>query len=101
MMSEILKSHAISLLSDNEEDCKIYANESRLLDFIRGVHAERHELLRWRNSLTETPEDGQIVLIKLAENNYDVCMYDIFFRIFITKDGRYRACNAYDWRPIF
>ena len=41
---------AIKLLSDSEEDCQIYANESRLKDFTRGVELAQQELLRWRRS---------------------------------------------------
>lgn len=100
MITEYIKTHAISLLSNSEEDRQIYANDSRLMDFAMGVKAERHELLRWRNSLKETPKDKQVVLVKLAKDCYDVCMYNIYFGVFIGIEGRYEQGNAYDWRPI-
>ena len=37
---------AINLLSESEDDCQIYANESRLKDFARGVELARQDLLR-------------------------------------------------------
>jgi hypothetical protein len=100
MITQYLKNHAISLLSDSKEDCKIYANESRLIDFAMGVKAERQELLRWRDSLKEIPEHRQIVLVKLAKDCFDVCMYDIYLEMFIGIEDRYKQDNAYDWRPI-
>lgn len=100
MITQDIKNHAISLLSDSKEDCKIYANESRLIDFAMGVKAERQELLRWRNSLKEIPEDKQIVLVKLAGDCFDVCMYDRHLWVFIGIEDRYKPSNAYDWRPI-
>lgn len=100
MITQYLKTHAISLLSNSEEDSQIYANESRLMDFAMGVKAERHELLRWHNSLKEIPVHGQIVLVKLAEDCYDVCMYNIYLGVFVGIEDRYDQRNGHDWRPI-
>ena len=60
---------SIELLSESEDDCQIYANESRLKDFTRGVELARQELLRWRSPHSEPPPHWKPVLIKLQKPN--------------------------------
>ena len=55
---------AIKLLSESEDDCQIYANESRLKDFARGAELARQDLLRWISPEDELPNNKDLVLIK-------------------------------------
>ena len=95
-----IENHAISLLSDSEVHCQIYANEGRLLDFTRGVAAERGHLLRWRSSLKEQPEDGDVVLIQLVMYHYEVCIYNSSNKTFKGHIGTYHQRDNIYWRPI-
>lgn len=92
---------AVNLLSDSEEDSQIYANESRLNDFIRGVELAQRELLRWRNPEVEMPNDKDLVLIKpktLVGTVVDVATY--LNGKFWTIEHCHDKSNIRFWRPI-
>ena len=92
---------AIELLSDSKEDCQIYANESRLKDFTRGVELARQELLRWRSPEDELPNNKDLVLIKpktLVGTVVDVATY--LNGRFWTDGHCHDKSNIRFWRPI-
>ena len=93
---------AIKLLSDSEEDSQIYANESRLQDFTRGVELARQDLLRWRSPKDELPNNKDLVLIKpktLVGFVVDVATY--LNGRFWTNEHCYDKSNIRFWRPIW
>ena len=100
-MMEDVKDIAIKLLTDSEDDCQIYANESRLIDFTRGVELARQELLRWRSTQEELPNNNDTVLIKpnvLVGIVVDVALYHKGY--FITSTHNHTIDNIGYWRPI-
>ena len=92
---------SIELLSESEDDCQIYANESRLKDFTRGVELARQELLRWRSPEDELPNNKDLVLIKpktLVGFVVDVATY--LNGRFWTNEHCHKIDNIKGWRPI-
>lgn len=87
---------AIKLLSESEGDCQIYANESRLKDFIRGVELARQDLLRsnginWEKRRYEIAKDifatsrvaqkiGKYPYIEEEEAEYAVRLADLLIK---------------------
>ena len=95
---------SIELLSESEDDCQIYANESRLKDFTRGVELARQELLRWRSLLEELPNNGKMVLIKPIRPH---ALIGTPIKMATYLNGRFWTDNEYytedrilGWRPI-
>ena len=92
---------AIKLLSDSKEDCQIYANESRLKDFTRGVESARQELLRWRSPHSETPPHWELVLVKLQiPNQVYIGRYNASVKMFVISELVVTLGNVLGWRPI-
>lgn len=92
---------AIKLLSASEDDCQIYANESRLKDFTRGVELARQELLRWRSPHSEPPPHWKPVLIKLQKpNQIYIGRYNERVMMFVVSELYVTLGNVLGWRPI-
>ena len=95
---------AIKLLSESEDDCQIYANESRLKDFIRGVELARQDLLRWRSPEIELPNNGKMVLIKPIKPHAligtPIKMATYLNGHFWTDNEYYTEDRILGWRPI-
>lgn len=94
---ELMVVHRDSPIGETHEHFYSVSSVNKLIERLVG---RINELLRWRNSLKELPEHRQIVLVKLAEDCFDVCMYDIYLGMFIGIEDRYKSSNTYDWRPI-
>lgn len=94
---ELMVVHRDSPIGEEHEHFYSVSSVNRLIERLVG---RINELLRWRNSLKEIPVHEQIVLVKLAEDCFDVCMYNTYLGVFVGIEGRYDQWNAYDWRPI-
>ena len=92
---------AIELLSESEDDCQIYANESRLKDFTRGVELARQDLLRWRSPHSEEPPHSRNVLVKLQiPSQIYIGRYDCRVKCFVVNNLFVTLGNVLGWRPI-
>ncbi|MBR3792781.1 MAG: hypothetical protein IKK27_02430 [Alistipes sp.] len=80
---------------------EIYANESRLMDFAKGMEAEYKHLTTWHDIVDEHPKESDLYLLRDAKLNISLGEYDVDTDQWVfEKEGRYGIKYPVMWRRI-
>lgn len=95
-MEEIYRKLATSLAP-----AEIYANESRLADFAKGMEAEYTRLAKWRWIDDERPKESYVYLLRDAKGNISLGDYNADTDQWTFKEeGLYGIKCPTQWRMI-